>query len=290
MTGENERDASLIVNKMQFHSEGGLELLSRFREKRRSVNLDETLFSSDIGDRNVIEIVGASSTGKTLLLCQFIAKCILPARYKGIKIDGCDSCAILIDTFGQVQMSKLAELMTIMTRTAYQTAGVQLPGETVDLVVSKSLENLTVINCCNNDQLQLTLHALEDELLSNERIALLAIDNILAYYWQRRREKGILSMDQYARSLVRIIRARISHFCNVTVYTRWDESVSEYEPPVTSLSNSKCINLLEGTGVNYKLKLCKRSVPREFICRIESTNNVKQIRYTISDSGIKWIL
>ncbi|XP_072755876.1 DNA repair protein XRCC2 [Anoplolepis gracilipes] len=275
---------------MQFHSEGGLELLSRFREKRRSINLDETLFSSDIGDRNVIEIVGASSTGKTLLLCQFIAKCILPTWYKGIKIDGCDSCAILIDTFGQVQMSKLAELMTIMTRTACQTAGVQLPVETIALLVSKSLENLTVISCCNNEQLQLSLHALEDELLSDERIALLAIDNILAYYWQVRREKGILSMDQYAKSLVRTIRARISQFCNVTVYTRWNESVFQYEPPVTSLNSPKRTNLLEGTDLNYRLQLCKSSVAREFICHIQSVNDIKQIRYTISDSGTKWIL
>lgn len=275
---------------MEFHSEGGLELLSRFREKRRSVNLDETLFPGDIGDQSVIEIVGASSTGKTLLLCQFIAKCILPARYKGVKIGGCDSCAILIDTFGQVQMSKLVELMTIMTRNACQTSGVQLPIETVDLVVSKSLENLTVINCCNNDQLQLSLHALEDELLGNERIVLLAIDNILAYYWQTRRERGILSMDQYARSLVRLIRARISRLCNVTLYTRWDESVSEHEASVTSPSNSKSNGPLEGTDVTYKLKLCKSSVAREFICRIQSADDVKQIRYTISDSGVNWIL
>lgn len=274
---------------MQFHSEGGLELLSRFRENRRSINLDETLFPSDIGDRNVIEIVGASATGKTLLLCQFIAKCILPARYKGIKIDGCDSCAILIDTYGQVQMSKLAELMTIMTLTACKTAGMQLPIETVDLVVNKSLENLTVINCCNNDQLQLSLQALEDELLSNERIALLAIDNILAYYWQVRREKGILSMDQYARSLVRIIRARISRFCNMTVYTRW-ESVPQYESPATNLNSPKHTNLLEETGVNYRLQLCKNSVIREFTCHVQSKDDIKQIRYTISDSGIKWIL
>lgn len=274
---------------MQFHSEGGLELLSRLRENRRSINLDETLFPSDIGDRNIIEIVGASATGKTLLLCQFIAKCILPARYKGIKIDGCDSCAILIDTYGHVQMSKLAELMTVMTLTACKTAGIQLPIETVDLVVNKSLENLTVINCVNNDQLQLSLQALEDELLSNERIALLAIDNILAYYWQVRREKGILSMDQYARSLVRIIRTRISRFCSMTVYTRW-ESVPQYESLVTSLNNPKHTNLLEETGVNYRLQLCKNSVIREFTCHVQSKDDIKQIRYTISDSGIKWIL
>ncbi|XP_050462924.1 DNA repair protein XRCC2 [Cataglyphis hispanica] len=275
---------------MQFHSEGGLELLSRFREKRRSVNLDRSIFSNDISDRSVVEIVGASSTGKTLLLCQFIAKCILPVWYKGIKIDGCDSCAILIDTLGQIQITKFTTLMTVMIRTAYETAGVQPPVETIDLIVNKSLENLTVIDCCNNDQLHLSLHALENDLLSDERIALLAIDNILAYYWQMRREKGILGMDQYARSLVRIIRTRISQFCDVTVYTRWNESVFRNETTVTSLNSPKRTDLLKETDVNYRLQLCKSFVVREFICHVQSMNDRKQIRYTISDSGIKWIL
>ncbi|XP_018344943.1 PREDICTED: uncharacterized protein LOC108750163 isoform X2 [Trachymyrmex septentrionalis] len=158
---------------MQFYSEGGLELLSRFSKKSRSINLDDVLFSTDIDNKSIIEIIGAPSTGKTVLLCQFIAKCILPAQYEEIKIDGCDACAILINTLGHVQMSKIAELMTSMVRDAYQVANVQPSAETVDYIINQSLENLTVISCCNNDQLQLILHTLEDEFLSNERITLL---------------------------------------------------------------------------------------------------------------------
>lgn len=269
---------------MQFHSEGGLELLSRFSEKPRSINLDNVLFSTGIDNKSTIEIVGASSTGKTLLLCQFVAKCILPARYKGIRIDGCDACAILIDTLGHIQMSKIAELMTSKICGAYRVADVQPPAETVDHIVNKSLENLIVISCCNNDQLQLTLHTLEDEFLSNERIALLAIDNILAYYWQARRERNTLSMDHYARDLLRIIRTQTSQFHTATVYTRWDRPVSKHE------SHMKFASLLEWTGVNYRLQLSKNTVVREFTCNVQSTNDVKQICYTISDSGIKWIL
>lgn len=214
---------------MEFHSEGGLELLSRFSEKPRSINLDNVLFSTDIDNRSVIEIVGASSTGKTLLLCQFIAKCLLPAQYRGIQIDGCDACAILIDTLGHIQMSKIAELMTSTICSAYQAADVQPPAETVDYIVNKSLENLMVISCCNNNQLQLILRTLEDEFLGNERIALLAIDNILAYYWQARRERGILSMNYYAKDLLRIIRTQTTQFHTVTVYTRWDESMPKHQ-------------------------------------------------------------
>ncbi|KYQ53879.1 DNA repair protein XRCC2 [Trachymyrmex zeteki] len=267
---------------MQFHSEGGLELLSRFREKPRSINLDDVLFSTDIDNKSVIEIVGASSTGKTVLLCQFIAKCILPARYKGIKIDGCDACAILINTLGHVQMSKIAELMTSTIRNAYQVANVQPPAETVDYIINRSLENLTVISCCNNNQLQLILHTLEDEFLSNGKITLLAIDNILAYYWQARKE-NILTMNYYATGLLKIIQSQTSQFHTVTVYTRWDGPVPTYE------SYAKCIDTLERTGVNYKLQLSKGTRIREFMCHVQSTNDVKQICYTISDSGIKWI-
>lgn len=269
---------------MQFHSEGGLELLSRFSEKPRSINLDDVLFSTDV-DRSTIEIVGAPSIGNTLLLCQFVAKCILPAQYKGIRIDGCDACAILIDTLGHVQISKVAELMTSTIRSAYQVAGVPPPAETVDYIVDKSLENLIMISCCNNDQLQVILHKLEDEFLNNEKIALLAIDNILAYYWQARKErKSILSMDCYARDLLRIVQAQTAQFHATTVYTRWDGPVPKHE------SHVKRTSLLEGTGVNYRLQLSKSIGAREFMCRVQSADNVKQICYTISDSGIKWIL
>lgn len=268
---------------MQFHSEGGLELLSRFSEKSPSINLDDVLFPSDVDNRSTIEIVGAPSAGKTLLLCQFVAKCLLPAQYQGIRIDGCDACAILIDTLGHVQMSKVAELMTSTIRSAYQVAGVPPPAETVDCIAQKSLENLTVISCCNNDQLRLILHTLEDEFLNNEKIALLAIDNILAYYWQARKER-ILSMDCYARDLLRIVQAQTAQFHTTTVYTRWDGPAPKHKSPV------KRASLLEGTGVNYRLQLSKSIGARKFMCRVQSADNVKQICYTISDSGIKWIL
>ncbi|XP_077267444.1 X-ray repair cross complementing 2 [Temnothorax americanus] len=266
---------------MEFHSEDGLELLSRFGVKPRPINLDNVLFSSDIDNGSVVEIVGASSTGKTLLLCQFVAKCILPARHKGIRIDGCDACAILIDTLGHIRMSKIAELMSSTIRGAYRVADVQPPAETVDRVVNESLENLTVISCCNDDQLQLTLRTLEDEFLSNERIALLAMDDILAYYWQARKERSVLGMDNYARDLLGIVRAQTSRFHAATVYTRWDGPVPKRESRA---------NPLKGSGVNYRLRLDKSTVVREFMCHLQSTDNVKQIRYTISDSGIKWIL
>jgi len=267
---------------MQFYSEGGLELLSRFSEKPRSINLDDVLFSTGIDSKSTVEIVGASSTGKTVLLCQFITKCILPAQYKEIKIDGCDACAILIDTLGHVQMTKIVELMASIIRSAYQVANVKPPAETIDYIINKSLENLTVISCCNNNQLQLILHTLEDELFGNERIALLAVDNILAYYWQARKEKNMLSMDCYARDLLKIIWAQTSQFHTVTAYTRWDGPMPKYE------SHAKCTNLLERT-VNYRLQLSKSSIVRKFMCQVQSNDDVKQIYYKISDSGIKWI-
>ncbi|XP_012220699.1 DNA repair protein XRCC2 [Linepithema humile] len=264
---------------MQFHSEDGLELLSRFNEKLQSINPDEVLFS-DIDNKSVIEIVGGLSTGKTLLLCQFIAKCILPERYNGIKINGHNVHAILIDTLGHIRMSKVAELMSSMIRNIADT---QLAVDTIDLIVNKSLENLTVISCCNNEQLQLTLHMLEDELIRNNRVAMLAIDNILAYYWQERRTK-ILSMDQYAKSLIKLIQLRMSQFHIMTIYTKWDEPVHEHK------AHLKYTNVLEGTDINYRLQLCKNTVTHEFIANIQSAKNVRQIRYSIFDSGIKWIL
>lgn len=281
LSNDVERDECTEVNNnMQFHSEDGLELLSRFNEKPHSINLDEVLFSGEIDNKSVIEIVGGLSTGKTLLLCQFIAKCILPERCSEIKINGHNVNVILIDILGHIQMSKIAELMTSTIRSIADT---QLSADTIDLIVNKSLENLTVINCCNNEQLQLTLHTLEDKIFRNKKVVVLAIDNILAYYWQERRKKNI-SMDQYAKSLIKLVRFQMSQFNIITIYTKWDESVLEHN------TRLKYTNLLKGTDINYRLQLCKNIMTGEFIANIQSTKEMRQIRYSIFDSGIKWIL
>ncbi|XP_014481713.1 PREDICTED: uncharacterized protein LOC106748040 [Dinoponera quadriceps] len=269
---------------MQFHCEDGLELLSRFREKQSSINLDEVLFPTGVSNDKLIEIIGASSTGKTLLLCQFLAKCILPAQCKGIKINGCNICAIIIDTLGQIQISKIAEFMTSMIHNAYQNISITPPVETVDSIVNRSLNNLTVIRCCSNDQFQIILNMLKNELLDNEKTALLAIDNIFAYYWQERWKKGILSMDSYVKSLVKHIRTHTSQFRIVTVYTRWDRPMSKNEP------DTKDYHILEGMGVNYKLQLYRNRESNKFICHLKSMEHAKKIHYTICNSGIKWTL
>lgn len=275
-------NAALIISNMQFHCEDGLELLSRFREKPSSINLDEILFPTGISNDKLIEIVGASATGKTLLLCQFLAKCILPAQYKEIKINGCNICAIIIDTLGQIQISKISEFMTSMIHNAYQNIGMTLPVKTVDTIVSRSLENLTVIKCCNNDQFQIILTMLENEFLNNEKIGLLAIDNIYAYYWQERWKNGILSMDSYVRNLVKLIRTHTSQFKIVTIYTKWDKPMSKSE------LCTKNYHTLEGIDINYRLHLYA-SNSSMFICHVKSIGDMKKICYTICDSGIKWI-
>ncbi|XP_011145545.1 uncharacterized protein LOC105186793 [Harpegnathos saltator] len=268
---------------MQFHCEDGLELLSRFREKPSSINLDEVLFPTGINNDKLIEIVGASSTGKTLLLCQFLAKCILPTQYKEIKINGCNACAIIIDTLGQIQIGKISELMASMIHNAYQNISIIPPVEIVNSIINKSLENLTVIKCCNNDQFQIVLNMLENELLGNEKIALLAIDNIFAYYWQERWEKGILSMDSYVKSLIKLIRTRTSQFKIVTIYTRWDRPMSK------SKSYTKDYQT-EGMGTNYKLQLYRNKESCKFVCHVKSMEDIKNIQYIIYNSGINWIL
>lgn len=269
---------------MQFHCEDGLELLSRFRKKQSSINLDEVLFPTGISNDKFIEIAGASSTGKTLLLCQFLAKCILPVQYKEIKISGCNVCAIIIDTLGHIHISKITEFMIAMIHSAYQNIGAIAPVETVNAIVNKSLENLSVVKCYNNDQFQITLNMLESELLSNEKIALLAIDNITAYYWQERWKKSVLTMDFYVKGLVKLIRTCTSQFRIITVYTKWDRPVSKSEPC------AKDYHTLKGMGINYKLQLWTDKESHKFVCCVKSMQGVKKIQYTICKSGIKWFL
>ena len=98
----------------------------------------------------------------------------------------------MINTDHHFQVSKLLELVTDTIETA---CAVPSASETVLIdsdkiaIARNSLRNLHIIDCYDSEQFFLTLHTLDDLFLSNSEVALLAVDNITAYYWQDREKK-----------------------------------------------------------------------------------------------------
>lgn len=261
---------------MQLQIESGIELLARLNKKPSLCELEDTLFLNGPQGTDIIEISGAQSSGKTLLLSQMLAKCILP-NYHEIK--GCNASAILINTDHHFQISKLVELMSNIINAAntvsFTTDAVDVEFDKI-AVIKNSLRNLHVVNCYNSEQFAVTLRTLDDIFVNNTKIALLAIDSITAYYWQDRKEIKIdITIDTYVKNLLQLIRTHTARFNVATIYTKLYKNINNKGKALTD-------------DINYRIHLCKTCNSKNFICTLETTQIVRKIHYSILSNGIKW--
>ncbi|XP_078044588.1 X-ray repair cross complementing 2 [Augochlora pura] len=263
--------------------ESGTQLLARLICRPTLESLERTLFPEGPGSTDVIEINGVHSTGKTLLLSQLLAKCILPDYDGTVHIKGCNASAVLINTDHHFQISNLIEIMTDIVNVAYAPL---VTLNSVDAntnrinILRNSLQNLHIINCYHSEQFCLTLRTLDNIFLTNAQIALLAIDSLTAYYWQDR-ENSFTSIDTYIKKLLKIIRLH-TDLCKITtIYTKSWKSIIKYE---NNKFTTKCLN----NTIEYRIHLRKTKGLHNRTCILETEDTFKKMCYSVSTNGIKW--
>ncbi|XP_047367330.1 DNA repair protein XRCC2 [Vespa velutina] len=269
---------------MQSNLESGLQLITRLRKNLCVSEFDDTLFFNGLKNTDIIEITGDVSSGKSLLLANILAKCILPYRYDDIHVKGLAASAILINTDCHFQISKLVKIMTTIVTDVYKSIDIKkVNNETINKIVNDVLDNLIIINCYGNDQFLLTLHTLESILFCNEKIVILAIDSISAYYWQTRENNDIKSLDTYVINLIKLIRATTSQYNVITIYTR---------PSGLTINDIKSIKFITTNilkELNYIIRLFKNNDSEKHLCLIESKKETRTISFMINTGIIKWI-
>lgn len=268
---------------MQSNVETGLQLITRLRKMPCVSMFDDTLFFNGLQNTDTVEITGNASSAKSLLLTKLLAKCILPDWHEGVHIKGLAASAVLINTDFHFQISKLIQVMSAIVAEAYESVDAKrINKEILNKIVNDVLDNLIIINCYENDQFLLTLHTLENILFRHEKIAILAIDSISAYYWQNRKSKGIWSIDLYVKSLIKIVHPITSQFNVITIYTKPSNSLS-----IIDLMKSVTNNI---TGeLNYIIHLVRNTNSEKHLCFVQSMNGTKTISYMINAGLVKWI-
>ncbi|XP_033321958.1 X-ray repair cross complementing 2 [Megalopta genalis] len=263
--------------------ESGTQLLARLIRRPNLRSLEGALFPEGPGNTDVIEINGIRSTGKTLLLSQLLAKCILPDYDGAVHIKGCDASAVLINTDHHFQITNLVEIMTDIINTAYAPLVTlnSIDTNTRNInILRNSLQNLHIINCYHSEQFRVTLRTLDNIFLSNAQTALLAIDSLTAYYWQDR-ENNFTSIDAYIKKLLKIIRLH-TNLCKVTtIYTKSWESI------IKCKNNKSTIKYSTNT-VEYRIHLRKTKCLYNHICILETEETIKKMCYRMSANGVKW--
>ncbi|CAK9813086.1 DNA repair protein XRCC2 [Anthophora quadrimaculata] len=262
---------------MRSQIESGTELLARLNSKSCLFDLENTLFPQGLRNSDVVEISGEQSTGKTLLLSQILAKCILPDYYGTNRIGGCNASAIFINTDHRFQISKLIELMNDIVSFTVNGKVTEINSNKMN-IIQNCLHNLHILDCYDNEQFSLTLRMLDDMFLGNPKIALLAIDSITAYYWQDR-EDNVNTIDSYIRKLLKLIKMHTTKFSVVTIYTKQYENLYN--------KGKKFMDQFLN-NVDYKIQLCTMNNSRYLVCKLETVRVIRKICYSISSDGIKW--
>lgn len=187
-------------------------LFRRGREKPISTGL--RMFDNDLPGGlkygEIVELFGQANVGKTELLYQIIATCILPWRWRDIDIGGNNSGAVYFDNDYHFCMTRLVAVLESKIRSAYSThpASQSAPlavGDIQDIVLA-SLRRLYLFKCRDNLQFLASLQSLQVLLDKETNIKLLVIDSISAFHWLNRIEEkdGTRYQRQVSHALKRL--------------------------------------------------------------------------------------
>ena len=203
---------------MESHSkaESGLQLFARLKSGHSLVGLDNELFPDGPNSGDFIEICGEEATGKTLLLMQFLVKSLLPTVIEEVNIGGLGIECAFINTDHHFHIIKLVNMMELYLKDKLNNPS----SSTIEKIITDSLNNLTLLNCYDSIQLQITLHSLQKILSSNTNINLILLDSLSAYYWQDVLLGGSKKMDLYIKTYLETIHKSVKDFNVTVIYTK----------------------------------------------------------------------
>ena len=210
-----------------------MQLFARLKGKSHFSALDEEIFlSGHPKPGDVIEFYGREGTGKTQVLLNMIAKCILPSEWKDLTLGGMGIGVVFIDTdfhFSILRLFTILErkIIDAMERNKRQESAdessLESPTESeVENFLQECLKRVYVVRCNNSTQLVLTLHSLETLFSNKPYMSILMIDSIAAFYWIDKMNGGDAYAVQEAnqKMTVEILGKLISTYNLVLIATK----------------------------------------------------------------------
>lgn len=260
------------------------ELLRQIASQRRPnlVNLDPQIFAKNVGPLpgEVIEIIGDSNTGKTMLLTELIARAILPTKFGGQQTN-----VVLLETEVNYQLFNLVSIMERIVREHHPDCA---EAEMLEIIYG-SLVNLQTLTCYTRDDLDMAISSLESMFLQNTQISMLVLDSITTFYWQDGTGR-LPSISQHTKELLDRLRKVTDTHGAVMAYTK---------PSYFRSKNSTDSGDDETGAFDYQFELkldldgdTVANDPPKFVSklRIVKMDEEAYRKYTISAFGFQWSL
>lgn len=202
-----------------------LQLFARLGAKQSLGTLDLPLFSSlpspggVLCPGDVVEVIGEEGSGKTEILLNITAQCVLPSSWHGREIGGKEVEVVWVCTDYKFDVLRLVAILegkviaigekTIERCPSTQRAinskiGTQLqhtvhpaPSKDPDLkleyrtLITSCLSRVHIINCNSSTELGVTLQSLRQSFLpAHPDVCALVLDNVAEFYWVDRADAG----------------------------------------------------------------------------------------------------
>ena len=151
---------------------------------------------------DVIEFCGAEGSGKTEMLVNIVARCVLPKSWNGSQLPGRGVEVVYICTDYKFDLLRLVTVLEgkVHVRAGKavipshdeagpKTAGILYDDSYKELIKS-CLSSVHVVYCNSSAELLSALHALRAFLQNHPEVCALCLDHIASFYWADRSECG----------------------------------------------------------------------------------------------------
>ncbi|KAL1450475.1 hypothetical protein WDU94_002839 [Cyamophila willieti] len=251
--------------------ESGLDLFSKFNNKSKQISnieeLDRKLLLN-LHANSIVEISGASRTGKSILVLKYITKSILPIIYQNIKIEGLALNVLLVDMELKFNVRILMEEMEYYLKQCLDKE----PEESkpnhhlISKIIQDSLSRLHVSYChSTSDNLALIFQNVETRILSKQlNLDIVIIENLLNFYFEDVSVQ-ICSIPKYVHKLLtQCVLKYLKKFNIILIYTRYIEH-SRGRIPSGLVTHS-----VQLTNINYnRIHKCLVNCEQVMYYRIE---------------------
>jgi len=139
---------------------------------------------------DIVELYGPSSVGKTTLLYNVIASCVLPRKWNDVSIGGNESGVIYFDNDFNFCMPRFLEIIEQRIKDTLSTSQQYISGDEVKNLVIAALARLHIFRCQDSLQFIITLQSIPLLLENNQQqnTKLLVIDSISSFHWVHKNE------------------------------------------------------------------------------------------------------
>ena len=272
-----------------FKAESGVQLLARIGGRPSLQELEPELFSG-LSSSSVVELSGAPNVGKTLLLTQLTAHCLLPGKWKNQNIGGLNCGVIYIDCDYHFNILKLVDLLEEIV----DKSSSDIPASETENLIKRSLQKLLVYKCNDSKHLILTLHAIHELLANQTETSLVIVDSISAFYWLDKTYSAysFKGVEKYYSNISKALRHLVETFKVTLIVSR--QTLFKSQKTKNSKVEEDLYNDEEYAylGQDWKNLVTHRVTLHfkegYFTAEVQYSGITSNIPYTINSGGISW--